>query len=68
MYNNIETFIGQSKGQTSKQAGGNQNKANASNSSKNSGDRKSPCASPKLSGSDHEVEDGKTDLKVIQMI
>ncbi|CAH1110351.1 unnamed protein product [Psylliodes chrysocephalus] len=55
---------GQSKGQTSKQAGGNQNKANASNSSKNSGDRKSPCASPKLSGSDHEVEDGKTDLKV----
>ncbi|CAG9853995.1 unnamed protein product [Phyllotreta striolata] len=55
---------GQNKGQANKQSSGNQSKTTASSASKNSGDKKSPCASPKLSGSDHEVEDGKSDLKV----
>ncbi|XP_057657516.1 ankyrin repeat domain-containing protein 12 isoform X2 [Diorhabda carinulata] len=55
---------GQSKGQGNKQSTGGQIKSGSSSSSKVNSDKKSPCSSPKPSGSDPEAEDGKTDLKV----
>lgn len=55
---------GQNKGQGNKQSAGGQIKSGSSSSSKVNTDKKSPCSSPKPSGSDPEVEDGKTDLKV----
>ncbi|CAG9838206.1 unnamed protein product [Diabrotica balteata] len=55
---------GQNKGQGGKQSTGGQTRSGASTSSKASADKKSPCSSPKPPGSDPEVEDGKTDLKV----
>ncbi|KAJ3636235.1 hypothetical protein MTP99_009069 [Tenebrio molitor] len=56
---------GQNKGQSGKQGVAAQGKQGLGGANKTSGEKKSPCSSPKpASNSDAEVEDGKSDLKV----
>ncbi|KAJ8927506.1 hypothetical protein NQ314_020001 [Rhamnusium bicolor] len=52
------------KDETAKEGKSTTQRNAASSSGKSSGDKKSPCSSPKPAVSDAEVEDGKTDLKV----